>query len=59
MQGRDSVASNADASRRLDGEASGSGRPGVPVKVQVHKKLVKELAELYLVQEIHAHQGEA
>ncbi|KAK9850113.1 hypothetical protein WJX84_008956 [Apatococcus fuscideae] len=55
--GRDSVASNADASRRLEGEASGSGRPGVPVKVQVHKKLVKELAELYLVQEIHAHQG--
>lgn len=57
MQGQESLASSADAARRLEGTASASGRPGVPVKVQVHKKLVKELAELYLVQEIHAHQG--
>lgn len=58
LQGRESLASSADAARRLEGTASASGRPGVPVKVQVHKKVVKELAELYLVQEIHAHQGD-
>ena len=57
MQGRDSLASSAEASRRLEGTASASGHPGVPVKVQVHKKPLKELSELYLVQEIHAHQG--
>ncbi|KAK9818208.1 hypothetical protein WJX72_008854 [[Myrmecia] bisecta] len=42
---------------RSSGIASPSGRNGIPVKVQVHKKSHKELADLTIVQELHAHSG--
>lgn len=34
-----------------------SGGSGLPVKVTSHKKLVKELTELYMVQELRGHSG--